>query len=92
MIYFIRVFSQPIYFLRTVLAPSRSLDVAQIGVIKQALLLPPYYGVRNYFYREKKSALPSLVDSHQIWLTRRLKRYLQLVSREMKSPYRHSNR
>ena len=47
-------FAHPLYYLRSFLSPSPSLDVTQIdpgGVTERSLLPPPHYGMRLHSYR-----------------------------------------
>ena len=64
---FVRFFAHPIYYIRTFSfsfsVPRRSSDPGSLS--RLALFPPPRYGTCLHFYREKSSALSSLVDSHR---------------------------
>ena len=74
--------ADPFIFLALLISPSPSLFIhvtRRSGVTKRALLPPPHYGTRLRFYREKTSALSSLVDSHRIASTHATKQALSAL-------------
>ena len=69
LLFFFSFFSHPVYYLRPSILSLLVLVVTQIGVTSQALLPPlPTMLCALHFYRDKISALSSLVDSRRIVL------------------------